>query len=260
MRLPSSAMVVPLTFEPGLQIRERKLDQRRAGVGRQHVGLPADVEHGKGADRRRGFELAVGAVADLDAGAVIDLRERERDHAQLRGELLVRQAGHDDLAVGELQIGGHVLAALVGRRRVGNRGLRVHHVLERELAELARRVDANDHRLGVGALAARHGQKRAAGVGVDGQVVDQNVLGRGAQQRGDLLVDLFDVQAAGWGCPPTCRRWRWQRSWPPWCRRPAGCPAARTWPDRPTFNSGVPFFMPAVRSAARPVRNKRHPQ
>ena len=57
-----------------LQVGHRDLDQRRAGVGRQQVGLALDLVGDERPDRRLGLEPAVGAVVDLDAGALVRRR------------------------------------------------------------------------------------------------------------------------------------------------------------------------------------------
>ena len=105
----------PLDVGARLQLGDGDLHQRRAGVGRQQVGLVADLVGHERPDRRLGLEPAVGAVVDLDRGAVEAFAERERDGDQPGGELLVGQAGDEDAAVDVGEVGDRLVAERLAR-------------------------------------------------------------------------------------------------------------------------------------------------
>ena len=118
---PSSAIVVPTTFVP-LEAVHRELHERRAGVARDDVRLAVDRVGDEGVDRRAGLERAVVAVEDLHAGARVGRDEGIREGAQLRRELLVGEAGDDQLAAHERHVGHRVGARVAAAgRRVGRR-------------------------------------------------------------------------------------------------------------------------------------------
>ena len=134
------------------------------------------------------------AVEDLDARALVGVLEWERDGPQFGGKLLVRQAGDVDVAldVGDLR---DRLLALLGRG-VGQRSLGELDVLQVHFFELAFAVGLQHDRDGVGSFAAGERQISVARRRVDGQVVDHNLLDVGAQQRGDLAVDVHELEFA----------------------------------------------------------------
>ena len=91
--------------------------------------------------------------------AFLGLREGERDGAQRGRPLFVRKAGHDQLAINEGHLGDGLAArrtaeVIRGRLSIGriaeaHRG--VLHVVKAELGHVARCIDAQNHRGGVGA-------------------------------------------------------------------------------------------------------------
>ena len=188
----------------GRELADGELDERRAGVGGEHAGFLADLERDEGAHRGARLEPAVRAVVDLDSGAAADGLEGVRHRAQRRGELLVGEAGDDHAAVDVRDVGDRFLAriaaasarghGLVGRG-VRQRGLGELHLVERDDLELAGGRDAHQHRSGVGPAAA--GDREIGGVrhGVDHHVVDEDLVGRGSEEGGDLLVDPVDSDA-----------------------------------------------------------------
>ena len=85
--------------------RDRKLHQGRAGICRQDVGLVLDFVGDKSANRSVGFETPMGAMVDLNAGAVAGLVKRKRDGVQLGGEFFIGKPCDEDPVVDKGQVG-----------------------------------------------------------------------------------------------------------------------------------------------------------
>ena len=81
--------------------------------------------------------------------------------------------------------------------RVGQRGLRVGDVGERDHVDLARAIDAEQDRHRVGTTPARHRDEGVLRGRADRQVVDLDLAGVCAEQRGNLLIDARHVLGAG---------------------------------------------------------------
>ena len=142
------------------------------------------------------------AVIDLDARAAVHARERIRDRAQLRGELLVGEPCHPEPAVGERHVGDHAGARVLPGRRVGDRCVRHLDALELERFEvheldLARAVDAEERGRRAGALAPHGGDIGVAGCRVDREVGDDHVGRARAEQSRQLDVERLDAFRAG---------------------------------------------------------------
>ena len=146
------------------------------------------------------------AVVDLDAGAGLNRGERIRDRPQLRGELFVRQPGHDQLSADEGHVGdrisARVAAHLPGRGcgRVGQRRLAVLQLVESDRFQLPFAVHAHERRLGIGSLAAHHRDEGVLRLRMNREVGHGNRCGVGSEQRPDLAVNALYVLRA-WRAP-----------------------------------------------------------
>ena len=186
-----------LEVRTGQQLRDRELDQRGARIGGQNVGLSANVERHEGADRGARFKAPVRPVVDLDVAAGVRLGERERNRPQIRRELFVGQARHEDAVFNEGQVGdglsATVAATLTTRGgRIGQRRLGESNILQRELLESTVLAHSEQDRDRLRALSAGDGEVGPTGGRVHGKVRDANVTGRGAEQSGDFLADAGD--------------------------------------------------------------------
>jgi hypothetical protein len=158
------------------------------------------------ADGRAGLELAVRAVVNLDARAVGDLLERERNRAERRGKLLIRQAGDEHAVFEEREVGDGLLARVAlalalalhaVHRRVGQLGAGMLHLVERDDFKVAVTLHAHNDGRRAGTPAARDGEVGGVRGGIDGEVVNEHLVGGGAEQRGDLLVDAVHLHGLG---------------------------------------------------------------
>src|SRR5262249_46332615 len=156
----------------------------------EDVGDAVDVEGDEGADGGAGFDGIMVTVIDFDAGAAVRAVEGEGDGAELGGEFLVGESGDDDLAVDVGEVGEGLGALIAGGDNVGECGLGEFGIGEFELGEFSRGIDADENGGGVGPAATGNGEESAAGGGVDGEVVDEDVGGSGAEHGGDLLVEV----------------------------------------------------------------------
>ena len=114
---PSSATVVPRTLSPGLSEAIGNLTSGVHEIPGDEVRLPVHRVRNEGVHWRPGLQHAVIAVVDLDARARIDRVERVRNRAQLRRELLVRQACRPQLPIGERKVGDGIGPRILPRRR-----------------------------------------------------------------------------------------------------------------------------------------------
>ena len=73
------------------------------------------------------------------------------------------------------------------------------HVVERNLGHLPGGIEAQNHRHRIGTLAARNRQINVLRDRVHFDVVDQDLIFRCAEQRGNFLVDAFDFDGAADG-------------------------------------------------------------
>ena len=110
---PNSAIVVPRTFSPGLEVGDRELDERRAGVAGDQILLVVDRVRHERVHRRTRLELPCDCRDRSRRSCRGRLGERIRDRAELRRELLVREPGDPEAAVGERHVGDD-LGARVG--------------------------------------------------------------------------------------------------------------------------------------------------
>ena len=194
----------------------------------------------------------MGAVINLDARPLAGVAERIGDGQEPGGEFLVRKPGHEDPAVDKCQVRdrfGTRIAWSFGTRRIGERGLREGDVLQRERLDLPRRINADDHRGRGGAFAARDGYVRLARGGVDRQVIDQDLVGGGADGLGNLAVDSFGFDGTLGGRTAIAGIDREAGAWPavsPTKSIPSG-PKASGPAD---LMSGVPFFRPSAAAGA----------
>ena len=139
------------------------------------------------------------AVVDLDAGAVVDVRERIGDRAQLRREFFVREACHVEPAVDKRHVGDRLrcAAARAGSASLasGAFGRSTFENLTSSRAthlDLPGAVDAQERGRRVGALSAHDRQIGVAGLGMHGEIGDGDLAHIGAEQRRDLLIDAGD--------------------------------------------------------------------
>ena len=193
--MPSSAIVVPLTWAPALRSATGSLTSGVHCVGREHVRLVVDAVGDERANRRLGLESAVCPVVDLDRRRVESLAaERERNGDQPRGKLFIGQTGDEDAAIGESQVGDRLgPLPFVGAGSIGELGLGETDILERHVFELAVRMDSDQYRGRVGPAPARNGDINISRQRIDRQVVDRDLLGIGSQHGGDFSGQVFDL-------------------------------------------------------------------
>ena len=189
-------------FLSRLQVADRKLHERRAGVaGKQMLLAVERVRHERVDGRPRLHGLVV-AMVNLDARARIDAGERIRNRAELGRELFVGKAGHPETAIRERHVGDD-LRARIGARR----GIRRRRVLdfdplefqrrERHVGDRARTVDAEQRRSGAGALAAHHRHVGIARPRMHGEIGNDDFARARAQERRELLIDRVEALRAG---------------------------------------------------------------
>ena len=140
------------------------------------------------------------AVEDLNAGSLVCRVERERDGAQRRGEFLIGKAGDEDLAIDVGEIGDrfHTRAGAsarlrFGRGRIGEGNLGVLHAVELDFLELAGSIKAQENGRRLRPAPARDAEIDFVRYGVDGDVINYDLIGRGAEQRGNLFVCGFQI-------------------------------------------------------------------
>ena len=128
---PSSARVRPRTCFEALQLGHGEQRERRAAVSGEERGLTLHLVGKECLDRRRRLVLAVRRMEDLERRGSRPSGKRESRAAQGRRERVVREAGDEQLAAGEREVGdGHAARAgapgCLGRfrRRVAQRELR----------------------------------------------------------------------------------------------------------------------------------------
>ena len=189
-------------FLPWLQVADRELHERRAGVAGEQVLLSVERVGHERVDGRPRLHRPMVAVVNLDARAAVDVRERIRNRAKLRRELFIRQAGHPETAIRKRHVGDD-LRAWIGARR----GIRRGRVLDLDALELqglqrhvgnrSRAVDAEQRRSGARALAAHHRHVGIARLRMHGEIGNDDFARTGAQERGELLIDRVEALRAG---------------------------------------------------------------